>query len=278
MKGFKGLFLKKIKLIPTLNTLRKGFAFYSNPQQYTFFHQNCYSQPVYKDQDCKFDINIPDPDPDPDPDPVLDSEDQTELDTDVGPQPAPAPKEDHSRLPVSDETVPETAKIRSEEHACLEDFEERCPPGGEDCVVLYTTSLRGIRKTFQDCRSIRYLLNSFKILIHERDVSMDMEFREQLWRLFNERVVPPKLFIKGRYIGGADEVIGLHEEGKLKKLLKGIPSIHIPCRDCANMRFLVCPNCNGSRKIFAETIDHYERRLRCPNCNENGLVKCPICS
>ncbi|KAK8672096.1 hypothetical protein V6N13_110470 [Hibiscus sabdariffa] len=278
MKGFKGLFLKKIKLIPTLNTLRKGFAFYSNPQQYTFLHQNCYTQPVYKDQDCKFDVNIPEP--------VVDYEDQTDLDTEVGPQPAPklqsketVIKEDHSRLPVSpDETEPETARTGTEEHPSLEDFEERCPPGGEDCVVLYTTSLRGIRKTFQDCTSIRYLLNSFKILIHERDVSMDMEFREQLWRLFNERVVPPKLFIKGRYIGGADEVIGLHEEGKLKKLLKGIPSINIPCRDCANLLFLVCPNCNGSRKIFAEIKEDDERCLQCPNCNENGLVKCPICS
>jgi glutaredoxin domain-containing cysteine-rich protein 1 len=27
-------------------------------------------------------------------------------------------------------------------------FEEKCPPGGTDSVILYTTTLRGIRKTF----------------------------------------------------------------------------------------------------------------------------------
>ncbi|GMJ03786.1 hypothetical protein HRI_004047800 [Hibiscus trionum] len=303
MKGLKGRFLKKLKLIPTINSLIKGFTLN------TFCNQNPHSPPVYKDQDCK--IN---------PEPVIDSEDQkgkeTDLGIDVGHQDTHKPtpkledqkvketdliidvghqntnnptpkieiKEGHSRLPVSshtivkDETIPETVKIETADHPSLKDFEEKCPPGGEDSVVLYTTSLRGIRKTFKDCSCIRYLLSSLNILVHERDVSMDMEFREELWRLFGEQVVPPKLFIKGRYIGGADEVIGLHEEGKLKKLLKGIPSIHIPCRECANMLFLVCPNCDGSRKVFAQTEDNAELCLQCPDCNENGLVKCSVCS
>ncbi|GMJ09493.1 hypothetical protein like AT5G06470 [Hibiscus trionum] len=260
MKSFKGVFVKTLKILPAINSWRKGFPFPSNPLHHTFHHQNRHTQPVYKDQECKSNIK------------------ETDLDIDVDTN-KPSPKEDHSRLPNSNAIVKdESVEVESEEHPCLKDFEERCPPGGEDSVVLYTTSLRGIRKTFEDCRSIRYLLNSFKILIHERDVSMDMEFREELWRLFGERVVPPKLFIKGRYIGGADEVIGLHEEGKLKKLLKGIPSINIPCRDCANMRFLVCPNCDGSRKIFDQTGFDDQHCLQCPDCNENGLVKCPVCS
>ncbi|KAL4341390.1 hypothetical protein GQ457_08G017240 [Hibiscus cannabinus] len=180
-----------------------------------------------------------------------------------------------SKTIIYDEHSIQEAKEDNEEHPSLSDFEEKCPPGGEDSVVFYTTSLRGIRKTFEDCRDIRFLLESFKILVQERDVSMDMEFREELWTILGGRVIPPKLFVKGRYIGGAGEVLQLHEQGKLKKLLEGIPSSCM-CADCHNMRFLVCSNCNGSRKVFAEKEGH-ELCMKCPDCNENGLVKCPVC-
>ncbi|XP_062112385.1 uncharacterized protein At3g28850-like [Humulus lupulus] len=167
-------------------------------------------------------------------------------------------------------------------NSSLLDFEEKCPPDGNDKVILYTTSLRGIRKTFEDCSAIKFLLESLKVLFCERDVSLHQEYREELWSILGGRVVPPRLFIKGRYIGGADEVVGvLHEQGKLRKLLEGIPLVpaHSPCPGCANVRFSVCFNCNGSRKVLPEgdQSDEELHYIRCPECNENGLVKCPIC-
>ncbi|GFZ11686.1 glutaredoxin family protein [Actinidia rufa] len=93
----------------------------------------------------------------------------------------------------------------------LLDFEEKCPPGGSDLVILDTTGIRGIRKTFEDCNSIRFLLESFRVLYFERDVCMHSEFREELWGTLGVQIVPPRLFIKGRYIGGAEAVLGLHE-------------------------------------------------------------------
>jgi len=165
----------------------------------------------------------------------------------------------------------------SEEHPSLSDFEENCPPGGSESIIFYTTSLRGIRKTFEDCNTIRFLLESFKVLFYERDVSMHLEYREELWRILGDRVIPPRLFIKGRYIGGANEVAGLHEQGKLRKLLEGIPlDLSSSCSGCANARFVVCLNCSGSRKIVADG-ENSELYIRCPECNENGLVQCPIC-
>ncbi|KAJ6428723.1 hypothetical protein OIU84_020402 [Salix udensis] len=101
-------------------------------------------------------------------------------------------------------------------------FPEKCPPGGSDSVVLYTTTLRGIRKTFEDCNSIRFLLESFQVLFFERDVSMHVEFKEELWRILDGKVNPPRLFIKGRYIGGSEEVLGLHEQGWFRVLFEGI--------------------------------------------------------
>ncbi|EOY08522.1 Glutaredoxin family protein, putative [Theobroma cacao] len=287
MKGMKGRFLKKLKFIPTISTLKQGLVLQLNPQ-HTFANQNCHSLSVYKEQDCKSNVDLPES--------VVDLKDQkdeeTELEFEVGDQDSITPStefkdivtsKDNSQLPISseiivkDDSIPE-GKVDSEEHPSLIDFEEKCPPGGEESVIFYTTSLRGIRKTFEDCSSIRFLLDSFKILVHERDVSMDKEFREELWRILGGRVIPPKLFIKGRYIGGADEVVGLHEQGKLKKLLEGIPS-GVPnclCTGCANMRFLVCSNCNGSRKVYAEK-EGDELCMKCPDCNENGLINCPVC-
>nr|KYP56968.1 Uncharacterized protein At5g39865 family [Cajanus cajan] len=163
----------------------------------------------------------------------------------------------------------------------LSDFKELCPPGGNHSIILYTTSLRGIRKTFQDCNTIRFLLRSFKIMYHERDVSLHMEFREELWKILGGKVIPPKLFIKGRYIGGADEVVGLHEMGWLGKFLEGTPrnSSDSPCSGCDNMRFAICSNCCGSCKVFSGNRDNNDRCfVRCSECNENGLVKCPVCS
>ncbi|KAH7675301.1 glutaredoxin domain-containing cysteine-rich protein 1 [Dioscorea alata] len=157
----------------------------------------------------------------------------------------------------------------------LMEFEERCPPGWMGSVILYTTSLRGIRKTFEECSSLKFLLRSLKVMFYERDVSMHMEFREELWRVLGGRAIPPRLFIKGRYIGGADEVLGLHEQGKLRTLLKGLPvdcSNGGVCEECGGMMFWVCSSCHGSRKkVIGDEV------LQCFQCNENGLVLCSLC-
>nr|CAD1819653.1 unnamed protein product [Ananas comosus var. bracteatus] len=124
---------------------------------------------------------------------------------------------------------------------------ECCPPVGKQFVTLYTTSLRGIRKTFEDCNAVRMLLENLKV-VH-----------------------------RGRYVGGADEVVGLHEQGKLLPLLRRAPRRRgaAACEGCGAMRFVVCAECDGSRKLYDE---ERSAAVRCPNCNENGLVPCPLCS
>ncbi|KAG6386253.1 hypothetical protein SASPL_155145 [Salvia splendens] len=145
----------------------------------------------------------------------------------------------------------------------------------DSSVVLYTTSLRGIRKTFEDCKTIKVLLGSFRVVYSERDVSMHMEYREELWGILGGRVVPPRLFVRGKYVGGADEVVGLHDNGMLRAMLQGIPLAPSarPCGACGGMTFLLCGTCNGSRRVNVAN----GARARCPDCNENGLVKCTLC-
>ncbi|XP_010423953.1 PREDICTED: glutaredoxin domain-containing cysteine-rich protein 1-like [Camelina sativa] len=159
----------------------------------------------------------------------------------------------------------------------LLEFEERCPPGGEESVVFYTTTLRGIRKTFDDCNMIRFLLDSFKVKYYERDVSMHREYREELRRISaaeETEVLPPVLFVKGRCIRGAQRVLGLHEQGMFKVLFEGVPITgNERCLRCDGFRFLMCEGCRGSRRI----ISGDGSRTQCLICNENGLVVCVDC-
>ncbi|KAL3499145.1 hypothetical protein ACH5RR_038238 [Cinchona calisaya] len=152
-----------------------------------------------------------------------------------------------------------------------------CPPNGDNKVVIYTTTLRGIRKTFEDCNAVRSAIQGLGLLICERDISMDRGFREELRELITKLVVneespsptelmiPPRVFIKGRYIGGAEEVLRLAEDGILGNLLSGLPKLRAGhnnlCEGCGGARFLPCFQCNGSCKMVTvaeaeEETDH----------------------
>lgn len=111
--------------------------------------------------------------------------------------------------------------------------------------------------------------------LDERDISMDVAYKRELQRVLGENNVSlPQVFIKGKYIGGADVVRQLLESGDLFALIKGLPRRAAkPCDGCDDMRFVPCANCNGSRKVF----DDDEQPKRCTECNENGLQRCPLC-
>ncbi|KAG2672482.1 hypothetical protein I3760_13G043800 [Carya illinoinensis] len=174
-----------------------------------------------------------------------------------------------------EEEEPPLKARRVEEDDPLLGFEEKCPQGGTDSVIFYTTTLRGVRKTFEQCQSIRFLLESFRVLFYERDVSMHMEFKEEMWRLLDGKPLPPRLFIRGRYIGGAEEVLTLHEQGKFRPLFQGVPmdNSNGACEGCAGVRFVLCFNCNGSHRV----VDDDGQSNKCDVCNENGLIICPFC-
>ncbi|KAI3507843.1 hypothetical protein L1887_22838 [Cichorium endivia] len=158
----------------------------------------------------------------------------------------------------------------------LEVFEKKCPPGGENAVVIYTTTLRGIRKTFEDCNTVRGIIESHHVRMIERDVSMDSGFKEELRILLGKKQVKvPIVLVKGRLIGGSDEVTKLEEEGKLGILLDGIPTVAVAgCKGCGGVRFVMCTVCNGSCKLIG---GDGRRSIKCLDCNENGLVQCPVC-
>ncbi|KAK8946394.1 hypothetical protein KSP39_PZI007162 [Platanthera zijinensis] len=170
-----------------------------------------------------------------------------------------------------------TTNLKEEEvRDFLRSFEKKCPRGGEKVAVLYTTTLRGIRKTFDECNMVRSVIGSYDVCVIERDISMDLGFREEMRMLIGSKDArPPILFAKGRMVGGAEEVMRLEEEGKLGLLLEGMPKAVRCCEDCGGMSFVMCKVCNGSCKVL---VQGEKKMTKCGECNENGLVHCASCS
>ncbi|KAF1898124.1 hypothetical protein Lal_00032889 [Lupinus albus] len=273
MQGMRDIFLRKLKLIPTISNLKQSLVLQLSPS-------NVFFNSIYDDHKGIYDVVVDD-----DVDKHFEEE---EVDLEVKiisnndkATPTIGSKDETKHALVAPSNLSKT-NMNLNIVPSIVDFEELCPQGGNNnLVILYTTSLRGIRKTFKDCNTIHFLLKSFKILYQERDVSLHLEYREELWKILGGKVIPPKLFIKGRYIGGVDEVVELHEMGWLGKLLEGIPidNSDCSCIGCSNIRFVICSNCCGSCKVFTNNrITNDECFIKCPECNENGLVKCPICS
>lgn len=152
-------------------------------------------------------------------------------------------------------------------------------PGAEKRVVVYFTSLRVVRSTFDDCNTVRSILRGCRVLIDERDVSMDSGFMRELQRILGQhekaKLTLPRVFIGGRYIGGAEEIQRLNETGELKKYVEGLTAASPgTCEVCGGYRFILCDNCSGSHKCYSEKGGFKS----CTTCNENGLIRCPSCS
>ena len=112
--------------------------------------------------------------------------------------------------------------------------------------------------------------------IDERDLSMDSGFLSELQQILGQRKLTlPRVFIGGRYVGGADEVRQLHEAGELKKFVEGLPAAEPGvCDTCDGFCFVLCEDCNGSHKLYSEKGGGFKC---CTTCNENGLIRCPSC-
>ncbi|KAF0912852.1 hypothetical protein E2562_019440 [Oryza meyeriana var. granulata] len=174
-------------------------------------------------------------------------------------------------------------------------------------AVLYFTSLRGVRATHEDCCLARAILKGYGVRVDERDVSMHRGFRDELHGLLvlgrgalakcwaPAAPILPSLFVDGQLVGNADELKRLHEAGELAARLAGCesaaPGEAGACEACADVRFVLCEVCSGSCKVYVDDDDEEDDRpeeenpldgagggfRRCTECNENGIVRCPVC-
>lgn len=191
-------------------------------------------------------------------------------------------------------------KVPDHDHHLVENEEVKgSAPRGEDRLVMYFTSLRGVRKTYEDCCAVRVILKGLGVKVDERDVSMHSGFKEELKELLGEgwfsKGALPKVFLGRKFLGGVEEINRMNEDGQLDKVVEGCELVDDgggvggignggPCEACGDVRFVPCETCSGSCKIYYEgdyddedPEDDEFGFQRCPDCNENGLTRCPIC-
>ena len=174
---------------------------------------------------------------------------------------------------------------------------ERRPPGAAGGgVVLYTTTLHGVRRTFEDCERAREVVEACAEAagvgaVDERDVSLHGEYLRELRELAGDgAAAPPRLFVMGRYVGGAEECVNLAESGRLREMMRwvkargeaGAAMDGRGCEGCGGARFVPCWDCGGSRRKLVVVEGgggggHQDQVERCAKCNENGLMMCPLC-
>ncbi|KAL4323153.1 hypothetical protein GQ457_11G009630 [Hibiscus cannabinus] len=149
-------------------------------------------------------------------------------------------------------------------------------PNADQRLVVYLTSLRVVRRTYEDCKTVRSILRGLRVPIDERDVSLDSSFLDELQEIIGRKSCTlPLVFIGGTCVGGAEEIKRLHECGELAKLIGGLPLLMGSgvCDLCQGLRFVLCPKCDGSHKIYSEKSGF----RTCGDCNTNGLIRCPSC-
>ncbi|KAA8588696.1 hypothetical protein FQN60_010041 [Etheostoma spectabile] len=133
-------------------------------------------------------------------------------------------------------------------------------------IVIYTTSFRVVRTTFERCELVRKIFQNHRVKFVERNIALDIEYGKEL---------------EERCKRGAEKILGMNESGELQDLLTKIERVQQPqtCQTCGGFAFIPCPMCHGSKmSVFRNCFTDSFKALKCTSCNENGLQPCGSCS
>ncbi|XP_021417219.2 glutaredoxin domain-containing cysteine-rich protein 1 [Oncorhynchus mykiss] len=95
-------------------------------------------------------------------------------------------------------------------------------------IVIYTTSFRVVRATFERCELVRKIFSNHRVKFLEKNIALDCEYGKDLEERCKHVGEPPSLpvvFIDGHYLGGAEKILGMNESGELQDLLAKIEVI-----------------------------------------------------
>ncbi|XP_063166726.1 glutaredoxin domain-containing cysteine-rich protein 1 [Candoia aspera] len=150
-------------------------------------------------------------------------------------------------------------------------------------IVIYTTSLRVVRTTFERCELVRKIFQNHRVKFEEKNIALNSDYGKELdkrCRRLGEIPSVPVVFIEGQYLGGAEKILSMNESGELQDLLTKIERVQHPheCLSCGGFGFLPCSMCHGSKmSMFRNCFTDSFKALKCTACNENGLQRCKNC-
>ncbi|NXX67365.1 GRCR1 protein, partial [Spizella passerina] len=151
-------------------------------------------------------------------------------------------------------------------------------------IVIYTTSLRVVRTTFERCELVRKIFQNHRVKFEEKNIALNSDYGKELdERCRSVCEVPslPVVFIDGHYLGGAEKILLMNESGELQDLLTKIERVQLPqeCFSCGGFGFLPCSACHGSKmSVLRNCFTDSFKALKCTACNENGLQRCRSCA
>eukprot|EP00063_Salmo_salar_P072746 XP_014047581.1 PREDICTED: glutaredoxin domain-containing cysteine-rich protein 1-like [Salmo salar] len=151
-------------------------------------------------------------------------------------------------------------------------------------IVIYTTSFRVVRTTFERCELVRKIFSNHRVKFLEKNIALDCEYGKDLeerCKRVGEPLSLPVVFIDGHYLGGAEKILDMNESGELQDRLAKIEKLQHPhtCQTCGGFAFVPCPMCHGSKlSVFRNCFTDSFKALKCTWCNENGLQPCSSCS
>ncbi|KAJ7395797.1 Glutaredoxin domain-containing cysteine-rich protein 1 [Pitangus sulphuratus] len=95
-------------------------------------------------------------------------------------------------------------------------------------IVIYTTSLRVVRTTFEKCELVRKIFQNHRVKFEEKNIALNSDYGKELderCRRVCEVPSLPVVFIDGHYLGGAEKILLMNESGELQDLLTKIEDI-----------------------------------------------------
>ncbi|XP_030048485.1 glutaredoxin domain-containing cysteine-rich protein 1 isoform X1 [Microcaecilia unicolor] len=119
-------------------------------------------------------------------------------------------------------------------------------------IVIYTTSLRVVRNTFERCEIVRKIFQNHRVKFEEKNIALNIDYGKELddrCRMVSEVPSLPVVFIDGHYLGGAEKILSMNESGELQDLLTKIERVQHPhaCTACGGYGFRPCSVCHGSK-------------------------------
>ncbi|XP_007890888.1 glutaredoxin domain-containing cysteine-rich protein 1 [Callorhinchus milii] len=151
-------------------------------------------------------------------------------------------------------------------------------------IIIYTTSLRVVRTTFDRCELVRKIFQNHRVKFEEKNIALDSDYGKELeerCKRASESPSLPVVFIDGHYLGGAETILAMNESGELQDLLTKIEKDQHPqeCLACGGFAFVPCSVCHGSKMSgFRNCFTDSFKSLKCTSCNENGLQHCKLCA